>query len=41
MAAVAPANARRPVLISYSTKPNEKRSLRVSSFSPRACSGDI
>ncbi len=41
IAAVAPPNARRPVAISYSTKPKEKRSVRVSSFSPRVCSGDI
>ena len=30
-----------PVAISYRTAPNEKRSLRVSTDSPRACSGDM
>lgn len=38
---VAPANARWPVAISYSTSPNENRSDRTSSGSPRSCSGDI
>ena len=33
--------ARRPVAISYSTAPKENRSVRASTFSPRACSGDI
>src|SRR5215472_16893650 len=30
-----------PVAISYSTAPNENRSVRASSSSARACSGDI
>ena len=30
-----------PVAISYSTTPNENRSVRTSSSSPRACSGDM
>ena len=36
-----PTNARRPVNISYSTTPNEKISVRPSSGSPSACSGDM
>src|SRR5580704_2460769 len=40
-AAVSPRKGNRPVAISYSTAPNEKRSLRVSSSFPRTCSGDI
>jgi hypothetical protein len=38
---LSPGNARRPVAISYSTLPNEKRSVRASSLAPVACSGDI
>ena len=38
---VAPEKAGRPVAISYSTRPREKRSLRPSSALPRACSGDM
>ncbi len=41
MADVLPPKAVTPVAISYSTAPNEKRSLRWSSASPRACSGDM
>ena len=33
--------ARWPVNISYITSPNENKSVRASSFSPRICSGDI
>ena len=33
--------ARWPVICSYSTEPSEKRSLRPSSLTPAACSGDI
>ena len=40
-AVVAPRNGTAPVAISYSTAPKLKRSLRTSSSSPRACSGDI
>lgn len=40
-AVVAPLNARSPVAISYSTAPKLKRSVRESTFSPRACSGDM
>ena len=36
---VAPFAARRPVSISYSTQPNDQMSVRLSSGSPRACSG--
>ncbi len=36
-----PSKGRRPVAISYSTTPSEKRSVRASSASPRACSGDM
>ena len=36
-----PRNARCPVVISYSTAPNEKMSLRASTVSPAACSGDM
>ena len=38
---VAPANARLPVSISYSTAPKEKISLRRSTGRPTACSGDM
>ena len=41
IAEVAPPKAGFPVAISKSTTPNEKRSLRRSSNSPRACSGDM
>jgi hypothetical protein len=41
MAEVFPENAGNPVAISYSTAPNENRSVRASSSSPAACSGDI
>ena len=34
-------NAVCPVTISYSTAPKEKMSVRASSSSPRACSGDM
>ena len=37
----APANARRPVSISYSTDPKLKTSLRASTVLPVACSGDM
>jgi len=36
-----PVNGFLPVAISYSTTPNENRSLRASMVSLRACSGDI
>ena len=36
-----PAKACRPVAISYSTAPKLKMSVLASSFSPRACSGDL
>ena len=36
-----PANARRPVNISYSTAPNAQMSARLSTVFPRACSGDM
>ena len=38
---VFPANARRPVTISYRTAPKLKMSLRASTFPPVACSGDM
>ena len=38
---LSPGNARRPVAISYSTLPNEKRSVRASTLRPVACSGDM
>ena len=38
---VSPANGRSPVSISYSTAPNEKRSLRPSTCLPITCSGDM
>ena len=38
---VVPPNARRPVIISYSTTPSENTSVRASSCFPSACSGDI
>ena len=34
-----PSNARRPVIISYSTQPNAHTSVRLSVALPRACSG--
>ena len=37
--AVSPANARRPVSISYTMQPNAQTSLRASAACPRACSG--
>ncbi len=40
-AEVSPENAGLPVAISYSTAPSEKRSVRESTASPRACSGDM
>ena len=40
MDAVLPGNAIRPVAISQRTAPKENKSVRVSSSSPRACSGD-
>lgn len=40
-AADAPANAGRPATISYRTAPSEKRSVRASTRSPLACSGDM
>ena len=36
---VSPANATRPVNISYSTQPKAQMSVRLSTASPRACSG--
>jgi hypothetical protein len=39
-AGVAPGKARSPVAISWIKAPNEKRSDRWSTSSPRACSGD-
>ena len=36
-----PGNAFVPVSISYITTPNEKMSLRASTFLPCACSGDM
>src|SRR4029450_3119062 len=39
--AVFPENGCAPVAISYSTTPNEKRSVRASTSCPRTCSGDI
>ena len=38
---VSPANATRPVSISYSTQPNAQMSVRLSTGLPRACSGLI
>src|SRR5262245_22066999 len=40
-AVLSPAKASFPVAISYSTIPNEKRSLLVSSSLPRSCSADM
>ena len=37
----APTKARLPVIISYSTAPKLKMSLRTSTFFPSACSGDM
>src|ERR1700678_4619525 len=39
--AVSPRYGRTPVDISYSTAPNENKSVRASTSSPRTCSGDI
>jgi hypothetical protein len=36
---VSPANALRPLSISYSTQPNAQMSVRLSTARPRACSG--
>ncbi len=36
-----PSNARRPVVISYSTQPSAHRSLRASASFPSSCSGDM
>ena len=36
---VSPANAARPVSISYRTSPNAQMSTRLSTIRPRACSG--
>ena len=36
-----PSNAARPVSISYSTHPNAKMSVRLSTVRPFACSGDM
>ena len=36
-----PLNARRPVIILYSSAPNEKMSDRRSTGLPSACSGDM
>jgi len=41
VAEVSPRNGYWPVAISYSTVPNENKSVRASSCLPRACSGDI
>jgi hypothetical protein len=38
---VFPENAGNPVAISYTTAPNENRSVRGSNSSPPACSGDM
>jgi predicted GH43/DUF377 family glycosyl hydrolase len=38
---VSPRNGKVPVHISYSTAPNENRSVRASSSFPRTCSGDM
>jgi hypothetical protein len=40
-AEVSPWNGNDPVAISYSTAPNENKSVRESSSFPFACSGDI
>jgi hypothetical protein len=40
-AEVVPVKACCPVAISYRTTPKEKMSVRASSASPRACSGDM
>src|SRR5678816_3007157 len=40
-AVFSPANACCPVIISYSTEPKEKMSLRRSTLRPLACSGDM
>ena len=41
IAEVPPEKACRPVAISYSTTPKENKSVRASTSSPRACSGDM
>ena len=41
IAVVCPGNACVPVAISYSTTPNENKSVRASRTWPRACSGDM
>ena len=41
VASVAPPKAARPVAIWNSTAPNAKTSVRASTGSPRACSGDM
>ena len=41
IAAVLPLKGSVPVAISYRTTPNENRSVRASSVSPRACSVDM
>ena len=38
---VSPRKGSEPVVISYSTAPNENKSVRASSSLPRACSGDM
>ena len=40
-AEVSPRKGKAPVDISYSTAPNEKRSVRESNSLPKACSGDM
>ncbi len=40
-AEVLPLKGKLPVVISYNTTPKENRSVRASSASPRACSGDM
>ena len=40
-AEVLPLKGNVPVVISYNTTPKENRSVRASSSSPRACSGDM
>ena len=40
-AEVSPRKGRTPVAISYSTTPNENKSVRASSSPPRTCSGDM
>jgi hypothetical protein len=38
---LSPKNGNRPVAISYSTTPNENKSVRASSGFARTCSGDM